>query len=56
MKGALLTQRVNSFIGCTFLATVALYAGLAVWQASFNENPLANAMATVLIAQEQLQN
>ncbi|OGC81017.1 hypothetical protein A2943_00380 [Candidatus Adlerbacteria bacterium RIFCSPLOWO2_01_FULL_51_16] len=42
MQGEILKAKVNSFIGCLFLGSFALWAGLTIWQTAFDENLLIN--------------
>ena len=48
MKGEILTARVNSFIGCLFVGSFALGAGLIIWNVAHNENPLEQAFLKYL--------
>ena len=49
----LLKARVGTVVGSALLAAWALGAGLFIWQASFDENPLVNALASSLAPQTQ---
>jgi len=44
----ILRTRVNTWIGSALLATVALWAGLAIWHTATGESALVQAFAKVI--------
>ena len=55
MRDDIWHSKVDSIIGILFVGSFALGAVLIIWQAAFNENPLANAMAAEMTAETQLR-
>lgn len=47
----ILLSNINSFLGMLLLSSVALGAGLLMWQTAFGTNPLARAFATMVMAE-----
>lgn len=45
MRRSLFTERVNSFLGVTFLACFALWASLIIWNFTTGNNPIDRAIA-----------
>ena len=50
----LLKSRVSTLLGSLLLISWASGCGLVLWQASFNENPVANAFMAALNKETQL--
>jgi len=50
----LLKSRVSTLLGSLLLISWAFGCGLVLWQASFNENPVANAFMAALNKETQL--
>jgi len=50
----LLKSRVSTLLGSLLLMSWAFGCGLVLWQASFNENPVANAFMAALNKETQL--
>ena len=48
LKEVLLSD-INSFLGILLLSSVALGAGLTIWQTAFGHNPLTTAFASVVV-------
>jgi len=44
----ILLSNINSFLGMLLLSSVALGAGLTIWQTAFGHNPLTTAFAAVI--------
>ena len=47
-KQAILQSRINTIIGSLLIGSWSLGCGLLLWQASFDQNPIANAFAKVI--------
>ncbi len=52
-KQAILKSRISTIIGSLFIGSWSLGCGLILWQASFDQNPIANAFAEVLYNETQ---
>ena len=52
-KQAVFQSRINTIIGSLFIGSWALGCGLILWQASFDQNPLANTIVEVLYNEMQ---
>ncbi len=46
-QATILDSYVRSYIGLLLVGSVALWFGLQIWQAAFNENPLVNAFISM---------
>jgi len=53
-KQAILKSRISTIIGSLFIGSWSLGCGLILWQASFDENPVANAFASVIQSETEL--
>lgn len=49
----ILLSNINSFLGILLLSSVALGAGLTIWQTAFGHNPLTTAFAAVVTVEVQ---
>jgi hypothetical protein len=49
----ILLSNVNSFLGMLLLSSVALGAGLTIWQTAFGHNPLTTVFAAVVTVEVQ---
>lgn len=47
----ILRSEVNGLIGAAFIGAFVLGAGLILWHAAFDRNPIADALANALYAQ-----
>jgi len=52
-KQAILKSRISTIIGSLFIGSWSLGCGLILWQASFDQNPIANAFVEVLYNEMQ---
>jgi len=55
-QAASLQSSVGTWFGILLIGSFAFLMGLLIWQSAFNENPIANAMATAMYSQTQLPN
>lgn len=54
-QATLLRSNVGTYLGIALVGSFALLMGLLIWQAAFNENPIANSLATELYNESNLQ-
>ena len=52
-KQAVFQSRINTIIGSLFIGSWSLGCGLILWQASFDQNPIANTFVEVLYNEMQ---
>ena len=50
----MLGSYVRSYVGLMLVGSVALWFGLQIWQTAFDQNPLANVMASTLYQGQQI--
>jgi len=51
-QATILNSEIRSWVGLLLVGSVTLGFALILWQAAFDENPLANTIASVLYQQE----
>ena len=54
IRGSLLHQRVNSFIGIIFLATCALWAFMLIFNMTTGTNPITEGLGAAIANEVQL--
>ncbi len=54
LKQAVFRSRINTIIGSLFIGSWSLGCGLILWQASFDQNPVANVFAKVIYDETQV--
>ncbi|HEV8677284.1 MAG TPA: hypothetical protein VN701_00400 [Candidatus Paceibacterota bacterium] len=48
ITGSLYKERVNTFLGIAFLATVALWAAMVIWNLTEGTNPIDRGIAAAI--------
>lgn len=52
VKKSLYMERVNTLLGTAFIATVALWAAMFIWNVTSGSNPLDDAIASAIVRSE----
>ena len=55
-KQAILKSRISTIIGSLFIGSWSLGCGLLLWQASFDQNPIANVFAKAIYSEIDADN
>ena len=55
-KQTILQSRINTIIGSLLIGSWSLGCGLILWQASFDQNPIANAFAKAIYSETDVSN
>lgn len=53
-KKTVLNSRVNTWLGSLLIGVWSLACGLIMWNASFDQNPVANALSALIYNETQL--
>ena len=53
-RQSVLKNRVNTIVGSLLIGSWSLGCGLILWQASFDQNPIADAFAQVIYSETQI--